>query len=82
MTKAQGPLRGVKRTFQQYTAEQIDTAKVHMEETVTITLKEYESLKEDSDFLAALQSAGVDNWDGYSYALELQQEWAEENDNL
>lgn len=26
------------------------------------------SLQEDSDFLLALENAGVDNWDGYSYA--------------
>lgn len=54
---------------------------VHMEETITITKAEYNSLKEDQDLLLALQSAGVDNWEGYSYARELQAEWAEENDD-
>lgn len=39
-------------------------------ETVTITKEEYEELKSDQDFLSALRSAGVDNWDGYDYALE------------
>lgn len=37
-------------------------------EYVTIPLSEYLSLKEDSDFLAALEAAGVDNWEGYSEA--------------
>jgi hypothetical protein len=41
------------------------------EETVTISKKEYEQLKEDSFFLECLQGAGVDNWEGYDYALEL-----------
>jgi hypothetical protein len=44
-----------------------------VEETITITRKEYESLVADSDFLEALQSAGVDNWSGYDYALEIMQ---------
>lgn len=40
-------------------------------EMVTITKKEYESLKEDSKWLEALQRAGVDNWEGYDFAREL-----------
>ncbi len=45
-----------------------------MEETVTISKKEYESLLEDSKKLTALKNAGVDNWEGYDYARELMQE--------
>jgi hypothetical protein len=41
-----------------------------MEETVTITKKEYNDLLEDSRMLQCLESAGVDNWGGYSYAME------------
>jgi len=41
-----------------------------MEETVTITLKEYASLQDDSFKLNCLENAGVDNWDGYDYAME------------
>jgi hypothetical protein len=37
---------------------------------VTITQEEYEALLEDSRFLRALESAGVDNWEGYSFAYE------------
>jgi len=41
-----------------------------MEETVTITKKHYNDLLEDSRQLQCLENAGVDNWDGYSYAME------------
>lgn len=41
------------------------------EETVTITRKEYESLQEDARLLECLQAAGVDDWSGYDYALEI-----------
>ena len=45
-----------------------------MEETVTISKKEYESLLEDQKLLICLQNAGVDNWEGYDYALEMMEE--------
>lgn len=41
-----------------------------MEETVTITKKEYEKLLEDAKFLRKLREAGVDNWEGYRYGFE------------
>jgi hypothetical protein len=41
-----------------------------MEETVTITKKEYNDLLEDSRMLQCLENAGVDNWDWYSEALK------------
>lgn len=40
-----------------------------MEEMITISLKEYEDLKEDSLTLQKLESYGVDNWCGYGDAL-------------
>lgn len=43
-------------------------------ETVTISKKEYESLLKDSLFLECLQGAGVDNWSGYDYAIEIMDE--------
>ena len=46
----------------------------NMEETITISKKEYESLLEDQKLLQALQGAGVDNWSGYDYAIEMMQE--------
>lgn len=44
------------------------------EEKITITKKEYESLLEDSKFIQALRAAGVDNWEGYSFALNYLEE--------
>ena len=41
------------------------------EETVTITKSEYEDLIESAAWLQALENAGVDNWDGISFAYEL-----------
>lgn len=37
---------------------------------VTITREEYDALLNDSNFLRALEAAGVDNWEGYSFAME------------
>lgn len=44
------------------------------EEKVTITKQEYDQLKADSKWLGCLEAAGVDNWEGYDYARELQNE--------
>ncbi len=40
-------------------------------EMITIPLSEYLELREDSEWLEALEAAGVDNWDGISHAREL-----------
>jgi hypothetical protein len=40
-------------------------------ETVTISKKEYESLLSDSLKLACLEEQGVDNWGGYSDAMQV-----------
>ena len=42
-----------------------------MEESVTISKKEYEELLAASNFLNALYAAGVDGWSGYETAQEL-----------
>ena len=42
-----------------------------MEEMVTISVEEYEKLKEDQKLLEALKWAGVDNWNGWDYAMEI-----------
>lgn len=39
-------------------------------EMVSITKKEYDDMIEDQQLLQALQSAGVDNWEGYDMARE------------
>ena len=48
-------------------------------ETVTITLTEYNDLKRDSKMLAALEAGGVDNWEWYFESLR--EFWAEEEQN-
>ena len=45
-----------------------------MEETVTISAEEYEYLLACVNKLSALEIAGVDNWEGYSYAMEILEE--------
>ena len=47
--------------------------------TTTIPLKEYESLQKDAEKLQALEQAGVDNWSGYDYAMEILRDWRKEN---
>lgn len=42
---------------------------------ITIPLEEYEELKERSDWLNILEQAGVENWEGMSYAVQLFQEY-------
>lgn len=50
------------------------------EETVTIPRKEYEDLVQSQKWLSALENAGVDNWNGISFAYELMEEdaWSDE----
>jgi phage pi2 protein 07 len=53
-----------------FSGEQIGK-EVFMEETITITKDEYDELIEDRKFLDCLRSAGVDNWEGYDFAIEM-----------
>jgi len=39
-------------------------------DTVSISKKRYESLKEDADRLGCLECAGVDNWSGYGECFD------------
>lgn len=41
-----------------------------VEETVSISKKEYTELQNDSNFLRCLEGAGVDNWEGYEIAQD------------
>ena len=45
-----------------------------MNETVTITKSEYKQLLKDSNWLSALEQAGVDNWEGIDEAIRIYQE--------
>lgn len=51
------------------------------DEFVTITKKEYEELKDADEMLTALYAAGVDNWEGYDYALENYEENSKSKDD-
>lgn len=58
---------------------------IKLNEELGHTLVDNEELRElidDSDFLRALISAGVDNWSGYDFAQELYEEMKEENKNV
>jgi hypothetical protein len=41
------------------------------DQTVTITQEEYEEFLETRRWLSALESSGVDKWEGYNEAVEL-----------
>lgn len=49
--------------------------------TVVITQAELDRLQERDDWLNALEAAGVDNWQGWDEAKDIQAEWDEENAN-
>lgn len=49
---------------------------------VVFDSKEYEKLNDKVQMLAALECVGVDNWSGYETAIEMLEEWNEEqNEN-
>jgi hypothetical protein len=50
-----------------------------MEETITISRKEYDEMLEEIEELNALREAGVDNWCGIDEAMELLREWHRED---
>lgn len=42
-----------------------------VKDAITISQERYNELIKDSDFLYALRAAGVDNWDGYDFAIDI-----------
>lgn len=48
-----------------------------MEDTLVST-KRYEELMDVEAFMCALEAAGVDNWEGYSIAKGILEEWNKE----
>ena len=44
------------------------------DEMITITLKEYNRLKEQVSWLECLEDAGVDNWEGMEEAINIRRE--------
>ena len=49
-----------------------------MEDTITISMEEYERLVDAESTLEALICAGVDNWEGYDYAMSMLDEEEED----
>lgn len=50
-----------------------------MKESVTISKDYYEQLERDSALLNALKCVGVDNWRGYSDAMEMLEKESEKD---
>ena len=44
------------------------------EDTIEIPMSEYNRLKESEAWLSCLEDAGVDNWSGIEFAIQLQTE--------
>lgn len=52
-----------------------------MDEMITITKREYDELIKSDRWLGSLEAAGVDNWEGISFAYELhREEYGDENE--
>ena len=49
-------------------------AKENEDGDMVLTKEYYEELVEDSELLSYLHEAGVDNWEGYSYAFDMRRE--------
>ena len=63
--------------------DRIDQLESKGDDRVSLSKDLYESLMEDQHWLSCLENAGVDNWDGISFAEELMQEeggFADEQD--
>ena len=48
-------------------------------EMITISKKEYDDMIDDLTWLTCLEDAGVDNWSGIEYAIQLMKEMKEAN---
>lgn len=48
------------------------------EKTIKLTEEEYFDLASAATMLAALYKVGVEDWEGYSEAIKIIDEWAEE----
>ena len=51
--------------------EALEKENAQLRITIDELQAEIQELEDDADFLAALQAAGVDNWEGYEHAQEI-----------
>lgn len=47
---------------------------------ITLSYEEFAEMQRDLDWLSALESAGVDNWEGIDFAREIFNTFHKEND--
>ena len=57
-----------------------EKSSVSIEDTITISLKEYSRLLDRDDWLSWLECAGVDNSEAWDYACEMKREHEESED--
>lgn len=50
-----------------------------LEESVSISKKEYSRLLQQDEWVSCLDQAGVDNWEGIDYAIELYDQYQQDN---
>ena len=67
------------RKAQQNARKQLEFPKEEIKMQVSIALEDYSKMMERLAWLDALEAAGVDNWEGISYAREI---YAEDNPEL
>jgi hypothetical protein len=53
---------------------------ITFQKTVTISEQEYKTLIDRDRWLSALESAGVDNWEGIEEAMNIRDQWDKENE--
>ena len=52
-----------------FSSDNQEEIEMKKKEIVTITRNEYEELLDYEEYLECLEAAGVDNWEGYDYAM-------------
>jgi hypothetical protein len=52
---------------------------ITFQNTVTISEQEYKKLIDRDLWLSALESAGVDNWEGFEEAMNIRDQWDKED---
>ncbi len=54
---------------------------INKEPTISVTLSEYNRLVKQDIWVDCLERAGVDNWDGYGFAIKYYREYCVGLDN-
>lgn len=70
----------MKEDLNEFTQMLVDTCNL-LKTTITITKEEYNYLKERDLKLTSLEHAGVDNWEGYDYSIDVLEELKKDINN-